>query len=213
MGPITDSSPECHYLPLAARQRRRQGRMTLRPWFRPAPAAFDFFRAWRRAACRAADLQYGVLLAVPALWACLGAFTSPLGAGIGFLATALFLERRPGRRLVFMASLFAAWSFHPGLPGPISATPTITEEGAPSRLTPSRDPAWRPSPAARRVEGRVRGFPTPAGKPGAGKPGAERPGSGGLAFLLDAERGTWRILAKAPGFQPVPGQRAEVTGR
>lgn len=155
-------------------------------------AAWRFLRAWRDSACRACRYQYGILLAIPLVWGCLEAYVIPLAAPMGFLAMALFLERRPGRRLVAQALIYTLWSawlahHHPGLP---DAGPGLRHEA----LGPAgRKKAGGPL----RLEGRVQGFPG---------------GDGRLSFTLATKVGRVRIMADDPGFPIAPGQALSISG-
>src|SRR5262245_61298103 len=111
-------------------------------------AAWEFARAWRESTARACRPQYGILLAIPVVWACLEAYVFPRAAIFGFLAMALFLERRPGRRLLFQALIFAGWSSWLELRPP----------------DPSPCPVASSAQSFRIVTGEVAGFPSGTGR-------------------------------------------------
>ncbi len=147
-----------------------------------------FLGAWRLSACRACRRQHGVYLALPVVWACLEAYVLPFAAALGFLASALFLERRPGPRLAVQALLFllvAAWLGDRRLP--------------PAGEPPGRDSADGERFGPRmRLAGEVRGFPS---------------GADPIVFALDTESGLLRITARAPALEVRPGQILELSGR
>src|SRR4029077_15655554 len=121
----------------------------------------------------------------------LEAFVLPWYSSAGYLATALFLEKRPGARLLWQALLFTAWSAWLGqacrLPDTFAVDArlqaTSGSPGVPERV---------------RLEGLVSGFP------------AESPL--GWTFALKTKPGTWRVQAQA-GFPIRPGQTIAVTGK
>lgn len=153
---------------------------------------WTFLRAWRDAACRGYRNQYGILLAVPVVWGCLETYALPRAAPVGFLAMALFLERRPGRRLVMQALIYTLWSawlghHHPGPPAAGSG-PRHEEHGPAAR---------EDGGGPRRLEGRVLGFPG---------------GDGRLSFTLATKLGRVRVMAEDPGFPIAPGQFLSISG-
>jgi competence protein ComEC len=166
---------------------------------------WTFLRDWRRSAGRACRHQYGILLAVPLVWGCVEAHAMPLSglppalataaATAGFLATALFLQVRPGRGLALQALAFSAWIIwldarDARLP---DASAPLPADAASAMSLSARDGA---GPV--RLEGTVRGFAQ---------------GEGRLVFDLDAGDEGWRIMAADPGFPVLPGQRLAVSGR
>ena len=62
---------------------------------------------FRSASVRGYQRRYGLAAAIPIAWGSLDVYALPGWSALGFLATALFLEPRPGRRLAFLAFLFA----------------------------------------------------------------------------------------------------------
>jgi competence protein ComEC len=168
-------------------------------------ATLAFLRDWRRSASRACRHQYGILLSVPIVWGCVEAYVAPLSglppalataaAASGFLATALFLEARPGRRLALQALVFSAWILwlgarDAGSPAAAIALPAGKASAGSAPAREGRKPV--------RLEGTVRGFAQ---------------GEGSLVFDLDAGIESWRIMAADPGFPILPGQRLAVSGR
>lgn len=67
-----------------------------------------FARGLRAAAARGYRRRYGLAAALVLVWAALEAYVWPGWAGLGFLASAWFLEDRPGPRLAALAAAYAA---------------------------------------------------------------------------------------------------------
>lgn len=148
-----------------------------------------FLRAWRLSASRACRHQYGILLAVPVVWACLDAYALPGTAALGFLAMALFLERRPGPRLACQALIFLLASAWLG-------DRTLRPEGeAAMEAEAGKAGTTR---GKERLQGRVQGFPT---------------GQGRMAFVLVSEAGRLRVTAREADFTVRPGQSLELVGK
>lgn len=135
--------------------------------------------------------QMGLYFALPLVWGSLEAFALPGWSSLGFLACALFLEERIGRRLAMQALVFAGWTAWLGSPlqlkaggrsGPFEASIS----GAP------HSGAWIP------VEGTVEGFPSRKRK---------------LIFAFATEHGSYRVTATDAEFPIVPGQRLRIEAR
>src|SRR6187549_3684107 len=73
-------------------------------------AAARFLLGWRNASAGAYRRQMGPYFAVPLAWGCLDAYALPGWSSLGFLACALFLENRPGRRLALQTLAFVCWA-------------------------------------------------------------------------------------------------------
>lgn len=151
---------------------------------------------------------------MPIAWGCVGAHLAPIAAPIGFLITALCLERRPGPRLAIQALIFALWSVWLALdagPAPDLSPPSRMPAGtfAPGSAAAPHpgNPRWAGLPR-QSLTGTVRSFPI---------------GSGGNTFLFetdpgDAEARTLRITLEGADALPqggrlIPGQRLALRGR
>jgi competence protein ComEC len=158
------------------------------------PETLRWLLAWRRAAAKSYRYQYGLYLALPLVWGCLEAFVLPWYSTAGYLATALFLERRPGRRLPWQALLFTAWSLWLGqayrLPD------TFDVDGRARLQTAGGIPGVAGGRA--RLEGIVSGFPALSPL--------------GWTFTLKTKTETWRVQAQSD-FSLRPGQMLAVTGK
>jgi competence protein ComEC len=101
-------------------------------------SALAWTRAWRRSAAKGYRHQYGIFLALPLVWGCLETYVFPWYSMAGFLATAAFLELRPGRRLILQALLFAAWTSFLGFGQKAGrepeAAPVAAWQGLPGRV-------------------------------------------------------------------------------
>lgn len=137
-----------------------------------------FVRGLRDAAGRGYRRRYGLAAALPLVWAALDAYVWPGWAAAGFLATALFLEGRPGPRLAFLAAVFAAATLH----------------FAALRSGPPALPAG----GSFVLEGEVEGFPA-----------HQR----GVRFDIASARGCFRVEARNPAFEILPGQRLRLRAR
>jgi competence protein ComEC len=142
-----------------------------------------FLLGWRKACAAAYRRQMGLYFAAPLAWGCLDAYALPGWSSLGFLACALFLEERIGRRLAIQTLAFVCWMVWLGAP----LQPSI--ESPPGA---SRTGGWFP------VEGTVAGFPSRKRK---------------LTFALETDRGAYRITSPDTGFPIAPGQRLRIEAR
>lgn len=171
-------------------------------------SALAFLRAWRREASRAYRYQYGLLLALPLVWGCVEAYLLPGFAVAGFLVCALFLNARPGKRLLLQTVIFLGWVWVLGARGDngVGAQRSAAEfqrgveEGRQGIAEGARVSEGAPAATSlsTSLTGRVEGFP--AAK------------NGGETFTLATAQGSFRVMSEAPLFPIVPGQTLTVTG-
>ncbi len=152
-------------------------------------ATGKFLRGWRKETARVYRHQYGVFLAVPAIWGCMDAFLWPLIAPIGFLATACFLEARPGKRLAFQALLFSTWCVWLGFAWPQYGDGSLMKEAASVR---------RPGTGSVRLTGKIDGNPTLTPR---------------CSFILATGHGLIKMMADPLDFTLEAGQTVSVTAR
>lgn len=145
-------------------------------------ATLGFLRDWRREAAKTYRHQYGIFAAVPVIWGCLDAFLWPWIATAGFLATAWFLEGRPGKRLAWQALLFSAWCLWLGFAWPESGLRnTSLSHGASGQY---RDGAIV-------LTGKIDGTPVLAPH---------------CSFTLSTRQGLVKVMADPPDFPLESGQ-------
>lgn len=155
-------------------------------------SGFGFLREWRRSILFGYRRQYGLFAALPLAWGCLDAYLLPRLAPFGFLASALFLEGRPGKRLAWQALAFASWC--------LFLAHTVPDPAGVSRLPGATLLHGHASSgdAAFEMTGVVEGFPSLKRK---------------CAFTLATERGRFRIVTDTPAFPIEPGQKLRMRVR